>query len=82
MATPMPLEVMALTSPETDLLMRKGIKLAGTRDLEKRLSADFSMDKTWENEVLFGFRDIIMVDWIWYPVWPYCGDKQMFKCLL
>ncbi|KAI0127617.1 hypothetical protein BJ170DRAFT_380871 [Xylariales sp. AK1849] len=54
LASPMPLEVSALSSQDTDLLVRKGIELAQSRELEKRLSADFSMEKTWDNEVLFG----------------------------
>jgi hypothetical protein len=54
-ASPMPaLELSRLSSPETDLLVRKGIELAQSRELEKRLEAEFSMEKSWDNEVLFG----------------------------
>ncbi|KAI1861000.1 hypothetical protein JX265_009619, partial [Neoarthrinium moseri] len=42
------------SSSETDLMIRRGIELAHTRELEKRLSEEFSMDKTWDNETLFG----------------------------
>lgn len=55
LATPMPiLELTGPSAPETELLVREGIKLAQSRDLEKRLEADFSLDRTWNNEVLFG----------------------------
>ncbi|KAH8160908.1 hypothetical protein CIB48_g7337 [Xylaria polymorpha] len=41
-------------SPDTELLIHEGIKLARSQDVEKRASADFSLDKSWNNEVLFG----------------------------
>jgi len=55
-ASPMPgsLDLTALNSPETELLVRRGIELAKTQDIGKRASADFSLDRSWNNEVLFG----------------------------
>ncbi|KAI0166576.1 hypothetical protein GGR57DRAFT_447181 [Xylariaceae sp. FL1272] len=54
LATPMPMIELGLSAPETELLVQEGIKLAQTRDLDKRISADFSLERTWNNEVLFG----------------------------
>ncbi|ORY70069.1 uncharacterized protein BCR38DRAFT_405721 [Pseudomassariella vexata] len=54
LASPMALDLSVLNAPDADLLVREGIALANSRDLEKRLSADFSMEKTWKDEVLFG----------------------------
>lgn len=51
LATPTPMRV---EGEKTDLLVKKGIELAESRGLEKRLSVGFSMEKTWNNEVLFG----------------------------
>ncbi|KAI0429183.1 hypothetical protein F5Y09DRAFT_357081 [Xylaria sp. FL1042] len=48
------LDLSPVGSPETELLVREGIKLARSQDLEKRASADFSLERTWNNEVLFG----------------------------
>ncbi|KAI0537343.1 hypothetical protein GGR58DRAFT_351897 [Xylaria digitata] len=54
-ASPTPiLDLSAMGSPETELLVREGIKLARSQDIEKRISADFSLEKSWNNEVLFG----------------------------
>ncbi|KAI1816780.1 hypothetical protein GGS20DRAFT_593994 [Poronia punctata] len=54
-ASPTPsLDLTALNSPETELLVRQGIILARSQELEKRASADFSLEKSWNNEVLFG----------------------------
>ncbi|KAK9783547.1 hypothetical protein SCAR479_00106 [Seiridium cardinale] len=53
-ASPVPMEVAVLGDANTDFLVKKGIELAQSRGLERRLSADFSMEKTWDNEVLFG----------------------------
>ncbi|KAI0879515.1 hypothetical protein GGS24DRAFT_653 [Hypoxylon argillaceum] len=54
-AGPVPMLDLALVnSPETDLLVREGINLARSLDLAKRASADFSLEKSWNNEVLFG----------------------------
>ncbi|KAF2969135.1 hypothetical protein GQX73_g4441 [Xylaria multiplex] len=54
-ASPTPiLDLLAMSSPETELLVREGIKLARSQDIEKRISADFSLEKSWNNEVLFG----------------------------
>ncbi|KAK9421148.1 hypothetical protein SUNI508_05996 [Seiridium unicorne] len=53
-ASPVPMEVAVLGDTNTDPLVKKGIELAQSRGLERRLSADFSMEKTWDNEVLFG----------------------------
>ncbi|KAI1429347.1 hypothetical protein F5Y12DRAFT_482182 [Xylaria sp. FL1777] len=41
-------------SHETELLVREGIKFARSQDVEKRASADFSLERSWNNEVLFG----------------------------
>lgn len=51
-ASPTPVEVM-VAKPEDDLVFREALELARQPHLEKRLSADFHMDKTWKNEVLF-----------------------------
>ncbi|KAK5631762.1 hypothetical protein RRF57_007476 [Xylaria bambusicola] len=48
------LDLSAIGSPETELLVREGIKLARNQDIEKRASADFSLERSWNNEVLFG----------------------------
>lgn len=48
------LRPLARRSPDTELLIHEGIKLARSQDVEKRASADFSLDKSWNNEVLFG----------------------------
>ncbi|KAI1281250.1 hypothetical protein F5Y07DRAFT_395735 [Xylaria sp. FL0933] len=48
------LDLALVGSPETELLVREGIKLARSQDIEKRASADFSLERTWNNEVLFG----------------------------
>ncbi|TPX15560.1 uncharacterized protein E0L32_004258 [Thyridium curvatum] len=55
-ASPAPLVMPISPGPSsmTELEMREALELATrTQHLEKRLSADFSMDKTWDNEVLF-----------------------------
>jgi hypothetical protein len=54
-ASPAPLDLTGFGSPDTDLLVREGI--AQARSVEKRLSADFSMEKYWKDEVLFGGYD-------------------------
>jgi hypothetical protein len=48
------LDLTSVGGPDTELLVREGIKLARSRDIEKRVEADFSLDRTWNNEVLFG----------------------------
>ncbi|KAI1169974.1 hypothetical protein F4777DRAFT_570988 [Nemania sp. FL0916] len=54
-ATPTPMvELSPINSPETELLVYEGIKLARSQDVEKRVSADFSLERSWNNEVLFG----------------------------
>lgn len=53
LASPAPLEATALGSPQTDRLVQEGIELARSSGLEKRITADFSMDKAWNNTVLF-----------------------------
>ncbi|KAI1326057.1 hypothetical protein F5Y16DRAFT_376286 [Xylariaceae sp. FL0255] len=54
-ASPTPLRDLTLAgSPETNLLVREGIRLSQSRDLEKRIEADFSLDRSWDNVVLFG----------------------------
>ena len=49
--SPTPLDL-TLARPQTDLAVRGAMDLA-EHHLEKRLSADFSLDKAWNNEVLF-----------------------------
>jgi len=39
--------------PQNDLVYREALELAHQPHLEKRLSAEFDMSKTWKNEVLF-----------------------------
>ncbi|KAI1312147.1 hypothetical protein F5Y03DRAFT_265553 [Xylaria venustula] len=48
------LDLSPVGSPDTELLVREGIKFARSQDIEKRASADFSLEKSWDNEVLFG----------------------------
>ncbi|KAK7917966.1 hypothetical protein PG985_009840 [Apiospora marii] len=48
-----PLEVSVLRSDQTDALVQKGVDLAHTSQLERRLKADFSMARSWNHEVLF-----------------------------
>ncbi|KAK8057895.1 hypothetical protein PG996_011832 [Apiospora saccharicola] len=48
-----PLEVSVLRSDQTDALVQKGVDLAHTSPLERRLKADFSMARSWNHEVLF-----------------------------
>ncbi|KAI0914368.1 hypothetical protein F4823DRAFT_351484 [Ustulina deusta] len=48
------LDLSSVGPPETELLVREGIKLARRQDVEKRASADFSLERSWDNEVLFG----------------------------
>ncbi len=51
--SPMPLDVPVAHS-QNELVVREAMEAAiHTPHLEKRLSADFSMEKTWSNEVLF-----------------------------
>jgi len=49
--SPMPLDL-PLGRPQTDLAVRGAMGMAD-HHLEKRLSADFSLDHSWDNEVLF-----------------------------
>jgi hypothetical protein len=49
-ATPVDITV---AKPQNDLLYREALELAHQPHLEKRLSADFDMTRTWKNEVLF-----------------------------
>ncbi|KAJ9154994.1 hypothetical protein NKR23_g2213 [Pleurostoma richardsiae] len=49
--SPMPLDL-PLGRPQTDLAVRGAMDMAD-HHLEKRLSADFSLDHSWDNEVLF-----------------------------
>ena len=51
-ASPTPVDVM-VGKPQNDLAYREALELAHQPHLEKRLSADFDMAKTWKNEVLF-----------------------------
>lgn len=51
-ASPTPVDVM-VAKPQNDLLYREALELAHQPHIEKRMSADFDMTKTWKNEVLF-----------------------------
>lgn len=51
-ASPTPVDV-TVGEPQNDLVYREALELAHQPHLEKRLSADFDMSKTWKNEVLF-----------------------------
>lgn len=51
-ASPTPVDVM-VGKPENDLVFREALELARQPRLDKRLSADFDMEKSWKNEVLF-----------------------------
>lgn len=54
-AGPTPIvDLSPIGSPDTELLVREGIRLARSQDIEKRASADFSLERSWNNEVLFG----------------------------
>lgn len=47
----------ANADPGTELLVREGIKLSRDLDgrgLQKRVEAAFPLDRSWNNEVLFG----------------------------
>ncbi|KAI0527880.1 hypothetical protein F5B22DRAFT_8836 [Xylaria bambusicola] len=48
------LDLSTIGSAETELLVREGINFARSQDIEKRASADFSLERSWNNEVLFG----------------------------
>ncbi|KAK0722988.1 hypothetical protein B0T26DRAFT_811572 [Lasiosphaeria miniovina] len=48
-----PVEVIAVKRPQHDLMFREALELAHRPRLDKRLEADFSMEKAWNNEVLF-----------------------------
>jgi hypothetical protein len=50
--SPTPVNV-TVGKPQNDLVYREALELAHQPHLEKRLSADFDMSKTWKNEVLF-----------------------------
>lgn len=52
LATPTPVDVL-VGKPQNDLVYREALELAHKPHLEKRLSADFDMSRTWKNEVLF-----------------------------
>lgn len=51
-ASPTPVDVV-VAKPQNDLVYREALELAHQPHLEKRLSAEFDMTKTWENETLF-----------------------------
>jgi hypothetical protein len=40
--------------PLNELIVRDPMEIARSQYVEKRLSADFSLEKKWNNEVLFG----------------------------
>ncbi|KAJ3563889.1 hypothetical protein NPX13_g8043 [Xylaria arbuscula] len=48
------LDLSTIGSHDIELLVREGIKLARSQEVEKRASADFSLERSWDNEVLFG----------------------------
>jgi hypothetical protein len=43
-----------VVQPLNELVVRDPMKLARAQYVEKRLSADFDLARTWKNEVLFG----------------------------
>lgn len=51
-ASPTPVDVV-VAKPAHDAVFREALELAHRPHLEKRLSADFDMERTWKNEVLF-----------------------------
>jgi hypothetical protein len=63
MAGTVPVEATVPDFASSGPIIRKGIELAQSRGLERRLTADFSMVKAWDNEILFGgyvFRHVHM----------------------
>ena len=54
-ASPVAMDVaVPLNAVATELMVREALaETIRTPHLEKRLSADFSMEKTWKNETLF-----------------------------
>ncbi|KAK3692661.1 hypothetical protein B0T22DRAFT_21626 [Podospora appendiculata] len=53
-ASPTPVVDIAVSSqPQHDPLFREALELAHQPHLEKRLSADFNLERSWENHVLF-----------------------------
>ncbi|KAM7207357.1 hypothetical protein V8F20_002237 [Naviculisporaceae sp. PSN 640] len=52
--SPTPVDVHVTNKPQHDLIFREALELAHQPHLEKRLQADFSLEKTWpKNHVLF-----------------------------
>jgi predicted proteasome-type protease len=47
-----PVEV-SVGRPLDDLMYREALAVAHSLQLEKRVSADFDMGKTWDNDILF-----------------------------
>jgi hypothetical protein len=52
-ASPSPVD-MRVVRPLNELAVRVPMEVARAQYLEKRLSADFDLDREWNNEVLFG----------------------------
>lgn len=50
-ASPTPVDI-SVGKPINDLHFREALEVAHTPQLEKRLSTEFCMDKTWDNDVL------------------------------
>lgn len=49
--SPAPLDLTGYDAPDVDLLVRKGIEQV--RGVERRMTTDFSIDKTWHDQTLF-----------------------------
>ncbi|KAM7205014.1 hypothetical protein V8F33_001255 [Rhypophila sp. PSN 637] len=52
-ASPTPVDLHVTKNPQHDLIFREALELAHQPHLEKRLEADFSLEKSWNNELLF-----------------------------
>ncbi|KAI0402731.1 hypothetical protein F4802DRAFT_617441 [Xylaria palmicola] len=48
------IDLSPMNSRDTELLINEGIKFARSQDVDKRATADFSLERSWSNEVLFG----------------------------
>ncbi|KAK4214526.1 hypothetical protein QBC37DRAFT_148326 [Rhypophila decipiens] len=52
-ASPTPVDLHVTKNPQHDLIFVEALELAHQPHLEKRLEADFSLEKSWNNELLF-----------------------------
>ncbi len=64
--SPAPLVVLPPSRALDDLALRRALdETIQTRHLERRMSADFGMDKTWQNEMLFsGYVHVYIGRWL------------------